>query len=192
MPVSCESLKSDLHSGFDPEDAVLTRLEIGRFKSIEHLTIQPGEVTVLVGPNNSGKSSALQALQFAVSVCQSLESNSAKGTPRKDGSYSGTLGYDQLLYTPLKDVLKLGRHGDLTQNAETAISICVDVDSDSADITVRRGKNKNISVTVTTTPELWQALSSTKDLFSIIAPGLAGIPAHEEYKNPGVIRALPT
>ncbi|WP_133053717.1 AAA family ATPase [Mycolicibacillus trivialis] len=163
-------------------------MQIQRFKSIEDLVIEPGEVTVLVGPNNSGKSSALQALQFAVSVCQSLESNSSRGTPRKDGAYSGTLGYDQLLYTPLKDVLKLGRHGELTQNADTAISICLEVDGAAADVTVRRGRNKNIAVSVSTAPELWQALSSTKDLFSIIAPGLAGIPAHEEYKNPGVIR----
>ena len=41
---------------------MLTRLVLRNFKSFDDVDIELGETVVLVGPNNSGKTSALQAL----------------------------------------------------------------------------------------------------------------------------------
>jgi predicted ATP-dependent endonuclease of OLD family len=54
-------------------DSLITSVRIQRFKSIPDMTVPLGGLTLLVGPDNAGKSSVLQAIQFATSVCQSLE-----------------------------------------------------------------------------------------------------------------------
>lgn len=41
---------------------MLTRLRIRNFKRFEDVTIELGNPVVFIGPNNSGKSTALQAL----------------------------------------------------------------------------------------------------------------------------------
>ena len=41
---------------------MLTRLRVRNFKTLESLEIELGQTVVFVGPNNSGKTSALQAL----------------------------------------------------------------------------------------------------------------------------------
>jgi len=43
---------------------MLTRLTIQRFKSLEFVNVELGQVNVLIGPNGSGKSSFLEALGF--------------------------------------------------------------------------------------------------------------------------------
>jgi energy-coupling factor transporter ATP-binding protein EcfA2 len=45
---------------------MLTRLEIKNFKKLESASIELGQAVVLIGPNNSGKSTALQALALWV------------------------------------------------------------------------------------------------------------------------------
>jgi predicted ATPase len=43
---------------------MLTRLLLENFKSFHKLELEPTRITILIGPNNSGKSSVLQALAF--------------------------------------------------------------------------------------------------------------------------------
>jgi predicted ATP-dependent endonuclease of OLD family len=50
--------------------ARLKPVAIHRFKRIEQIEIPLGDVTLLIGANNSGKSSILQAIHFAVSIAQ--------------------------------------------------------------------------------------------------------------------------
>ena len=52
---------------------MVKQITIERFKSIESATLDLGKINVLVGANNSGKSSVLQALQFATSVAQTAK-----------------------------------------------------------------------------------------------------------------------
>lgn len=49
---------------------MVKQIIIEQFKSIESAGLDLGRINVLVGANNSGKSSFLQALQFATSVAQ--------------------------------------------------------------------------------------------------------------------------
>ncbi|MBA3900594.1 MAG: AAA family ATPase [Bacteroidetes bacterium] len=52
------------------EYIMIEKIEISNFKNISNLTLGLENLNVLVGSNNSGKSSILQAIQFAISVAQ--------------------------------------------------------------------------------------------------------------------------
>lgn len=165
---------------------MLESVRIERFKSIDDTTIPLGRVTLLVGPNNSGKSSVLQAIQFGVSVVQSIILDGTNQW-RNGESLAGTLSADQLIYTPLRDVQTLARGGALRQSPESQICVSFNAGATMATIAVRRGKNRNISAVVTG-QEMGQSLQSLEQPFSVIAPGLAGIPSFEEYKSEGIVR----
>lgn len=164
---------------------MIESISIERFKSIEQTQITLGRVTALVGPNNAGKSSVLQAFQFGVSVAQSLKLD---GTSRWNGdALSGTLSTQQLVYTPLRDVQALARGGRLVQARESAIVIGFsDSALGSATVTVTRGKNKNIGVRIEGRC-LGERIQDLQAPFSVVAPGLAGIPSFEEFKSAGLV-----
>lgn len=44
----------------------LTRVEVSKFKGVPSLALAPGQITVLTGRNNSGKTSLLEAVELAV------------------------------------------------------------------------------------------------------------------------------
>lgn len=163
---------------------MLTKLTLSNFKSVEHSTVMLGRITVLVGPNNAGKSSVLQGLQFAVSLAQSLK---LIGATKRDGATTGTLSALQLVYTPLRDVYALARGGQLGQ-VGTGREIKLDLESDAGDATFRvaRGKNRNIAVRIE--GDLAAASADLENPFSVVAPGLAGIPAFEEFRSAGMVR----
>jgi predicted ATPase len=161
-------------------------IAVQRFKSLEDVTLELGDrLTVLVGPNNAGKSSLLQAIQFGVSVVQSAGMD---GAARWIGeALSGTLATDQLVYTPLRDIHMLAKGGALRQDKTKAIVITVTAEDGAAEISVRRGKNKNIAVRCHG-KDLGKQLQQLENPFSVIAPGLAGIPSYEEFKSEGIVR----
>lgn len=97
---------------------MLKSVTVRRFKNINEATISLSRVNVLVGTNNSGKSSVLQALAFAVSAAQSALLH--KGANRKG---SVTLAPEQLIYAPLRDVMALAMGGSLRQVKEHAIEV---------------------------------------------------------------------
>ena len=164
--------------------SLLNSVRIQRFKSVTDATVKLGRVTLLVGPNNAGKSSVLQAIQFGVSIAQSLHLD---GTGRWSGpTLSGTLATQQLVYTPLQDVHALATGGSLRQKVNT-ISVTFETDDDgSAEVEAKRGRNKNIAVTMTG-KKLIDRLQDMDNPFSVVAPGLAGIPSFEEFKARGVV-----
>ena len=55
---------------------MVKQVKIERFKSISSATLDLSKINVLVGTNNAGKSSVLQALQFATSVAQTAKTYS--------------------------------------------------------------------------------------------------------------------
>lgn len=63
---------------------MLTKIVIRNFKTFEQVEIELGERVVLVGPNNSGKSSVLQAIAlWSVGVRRWIEKHGAEGTSLK-------------------------------------------------------------------------------------------------------------
>jgi len=165
---------------------MLERIRIERFKSIADARIDLGRVTVLVGPNNAGKSSVLQAFQFSVSVAQSLELDGTAAW--KSEALVGSLAAQQLIYTPLTDVHALASGGSLKQGTASAISVTFEDDAlGSTQVLVSRGRNRNIAVRIDG-ESLGKHLALVDAPFSVVSPGLAGIPSREEYKSPGLVR----
>ena len=164
----------------------VTGIHIERFKAISDLKLSPRRLTVLTGPNNAGKSSVLQAIQFATSISQTALLYSTGGLAR------GTLAVEQLLYSPLRDVAALAPNMRFTQKAASEIKISFTAEllpgqSEATSVTVRRGKNANVSYNVTDNP-LGQALAELARPFSVLVTGLAGIPRQEELKSEGLVR----
>jgi ABC-type Fe3+/spermidine/putrescine transport system ATPase subunit len=63
---------------------VLTSLRVKNFKRLEDVEIELGKTVVFVGPNNSGKTTALQALAlWEIGLRRWVEKRSAKDTPEK-------------------------------------------------------------------------------------------------------------
>src|SRR3984885_13713230 len=63
---------------------VLTNLQIKNFKRLENVAIELGKTVVFIGPNNSGKTTALQALAlWEIGLRKWVEKRSAKDTPEK-------------------------------------------------------------------------------------------------------------
>ncbi len=161
---------------------LIESVHVRRFKSLTDVTVPLRRVTVLVGSNNAGKSSVLQAIQFGVSTVQSLALTA--GARKK----SGTLAVDQLVYSPLRDASALAQGGQLMQAPANQIEIGFNTEAGEARVSVRRGKNSNLAVAISGGDDVLAALQDLKHPFSAFTPGLAGIPPVEEYRAPGVVR----
>src|SRR3990167_10392512 len=119
---------------------MLKSVTVRRFKNLSDVTIPLERINILVGTNNSGKSSVLQGIAFAVSIAQ---------TSKLQGEVT-TLSPEQLIYTPLRDVSALAFGGDLKQSRPHAIQVLFNhvtedqqgqnIESSTA-VEIRRGKN---------------------------------------------------
>lgn len=81
---------------------MITHLRVKNFKGLEDVEIELGPVSVLVGPNNSGKTTALQALAlWEIGLRKWLEKRSAKPTPDKRPGV--TINRNDLIAMPVPD-----------------------------------------------------------------------------------------
>jgi len=168
----------------------LDKIIIKHFKRIESLEVNLQSLTALVGGNTSGKSSALQAAQLGVSILQAaFRGKNANGTP----DFAGTVANDAVLFRPTERLLDLRRGERATQKLGYSIAYCgVDLDTDvdkEVTIEVRRGKNANIAITLSGNDDLAALLADGDQPFSILTPGLSGIPMREEWRTKGAMDA---
>lgn len=168
----------------------LDKIIINDFKRIEALEIDLQPITALVGGNTSGKSSALQAAQLGISILQAaLRSTRANGAP----DFAGTVANDAVLFRPTDLLLDLRRGDRATQNLGYSIiyrGVDLDTNTDKElKIEVRRGKNANIAITRTGDDDLAAVLADGDRPFSILTPGLSGIPLREEWRTKGAMDA---
>lgn len=169
---------------------MIKTITIERFKSIDSITLELGRINVLVGANNAGKSSVLQALQFATSVAQTAKLYSREAIFNKKGVWATSVSPDQLIYSPVKDPYVLARGGVLKEDITTAISISfVDMDGNETVARFRKGRNKNIAVRFEGR-KIGEQLASLERPFCMYVPGLAGIPFEEEMRTVGIIRRI--
>lgn len=171
---------------------MLSKVKIGRFKNIQEAALDLDPINVLVGSNNSGKSSILQAIQFAVSVAQTtstLENAKWYLSGGKADHLQTSISPTQLIYSPLRDVYALALNRDLREDEDYAIRVNFEEDGsgDESEVIVKKGRNRNIAIEIIGN-KLGQKLQSIEEPFSIFVPGLAGIPAFEEYKTPITVR----
>lgn len=168
----------------------LDRIEVTDFKRIATLGIDLKPITSLVGGNTSGKSSALQAAQLGVSILQA-----ALRRIRKNGSpeFVVTVANDAVLYRPTEHLLDLKRGETATQKSGFVVTyIGEDMDNGTTktvSIGIKRGKNANILITRSGDDDFAAVLGNRDRPFSILTPGLSGIPIREEWRTKGAMDA---
>lgn len=163
----------------------IRRIAIENFKNIESIDIELERINIFVGPNNSGKSSVLQAVQFSVSALQGISLHEGDKWKR-DGSLSSTLSANQLMYSPVHDPYDLGHKSSFTQKKGMTCLFEME-DGERCEIYIKKGKNKNLAITANGSI-LGKKISDLDSFFCAMAPGLAGIASLEEYKTPGLVR----
>lgn len=167
---------------------MIEKIEICNFKNISKLTLELENLNVLVGSNNSGKSSILQAIQFAISVAQTTNFESSRWN-NKTQKLPTSLTPEQLIYAPFRDVYSLAYGGKLKTKLQSAIQVefTEKETQNISKVLIRKGKNKNIATEIHNKP-IGELLRKIEEPFSIYVPGLAGIPSFEELKSPGLVR----
>lgn len=168
----------------------LDNITISQFKRIDSLALDLKPVTALVGGNTSGKSSALQAAQLGVSILQAaFRGVRGNGSP----DFASTVSNDAVLFRPTEQLLDLRRGDPATQNLGYSITYSgMDLDTNEAKelkVEVRRGKNANIAITRIGDDGLAVILADGERPFSILTPGLSGIPMREEWSTKGAMDA---
>jgi len=165
------------------ENKLLQSIKIERFKNITVIEIPLSGINLLIGSNNAGKSSIQQAIQFSVSIAQTTAQQNARWAGDRCPT---SISSESLIYSPLRDIEALAPAGRLQTNIDHAIKVTFNEDV-SSNVTIRKGKNRNITTSVEG-KDLGVRLQNIENPYSIIVPGLAGIPAAEEYKPPSVVR----
>jgi ABC-type phosphate transport system ATPase subunit len=169
--------------------ARLNSVIIRRFKRIENIEVPLDDVTLLIGANNSGKSSILQAIHFAVSIAQTARLVGEGVTWRQD-VFELSFNPAQLLYSPVADVLSLATGGTLQEPRASQIEIEFRAEGgESTRVGLRRGRNRNISVSIAGR-SIGERLMDLAQPFTVYAPGLAGVPKEERFMSPGAVRRI--
>ena len=164
-------------------------ITVRRFKQLQSLSVDLGEVTLLIGANNAGKSSFLQALHLAASVAQTVRLV-AEGVSWAKDSFQTTVSPEQLIYSPVSDVLTLATGGRLEEAANTRIEIELKAADGSVTVVgLRRGRNRNLAVSIEGRT-LGEHLMDFEHPFTIYVPGLAGVSRSERYLSAGVVRRI--
>lgn len=167
---------------------MLKTITIERFKNLDSVTLELDHLNVLIGSNNSGKSSILQAIQFSISAAQT---SGIYGKSWKNGTFATSVLQEQLIYAPLRDTYSLAYQRQLAESKDKAIKVYfkreIQGSKTESTITVRKGRNKNLFLNIEN-QDLGEELQNIDNPFSIYVPGLAGISHSEECKTPAIVR----
>lgn len=161
---------------------LIKSISLQRFKKIEAAEIDMHSINVLIGGNNSGKSSVLQGIHFSVV---------AAVASRRVGKQTFT--QDNLLFCPTRNFVTL-RNGLPYQNQSNFGYLRIFADTPEGDevsyeIRVYRGRNEgNVGCERTGNPAFGTIITNSIPPFSIYVPGLAGIPQIEEFRSESVVR----
>jgi Recombinational DNA repair ATPase (RecF pathway) len=164
----------------------IKHITLEAFKNVTSFDTDLDKINVLVGANNSGKSSVLQGIHFSI-LAEAVRRNIGRET----------VPQQSLLYLPSSDFTLL-RHGTPYTNYSGSTSKLIITgdtfsDGENADafsITISKGKNfGNISIKSRPNNPFRQLVTSYTDLYSIYVPGLSGIPLEEKLHTKAVIRS---
>lgn len=168
------------------------KIQIQKFKKIDEATIILSPINIFIGANNSGKSSFIQGIQFAVSSCQTLKLKGSSWSRTELRTLS--LDSSEYLYTPTKNIEYLyhGRKltGAKTRDEQKSIEFIFS-DTHNASLSISKGKNGGFT-TKLQGKELGELLCDINSPYCVYIPGLAGIPIHEKYEVPIAVKKSAT
>lgn len=166
--------------------AEIQSARIQRFKNIDDAHFELADLNVLVGANNSGKSSVIQALHFAIGLLQTIDvAERWPAAGREDASVS--VYPNQPLYSPSEDLYSLAAGGRLTESAANSIGVTLTLDSGhQVSVQVRKGRNRNATVAVQGVTDA-KRIGNIERPFSVFSPGLAGVSKTEAFVSDGVL-----
>lgn len=160
----------------------LAEIEIENFKKISKAKVKVGAITVLVGGNDSGKSSFIQALHFGISAAHVYFLAGKKTFPQ-----------ERLQFCPTYPFYKLSNKGEY-QNQSNFFHCRLQFEDEKGNlfpqnIRLYRAKNDNVGFEyLKSTSEITKELSSPTMLFSVFVPGVSGIPHIEPLHLKSQIR----
>lgn len=162
---------------------MISRILIENFKQISRLECDLESFNIIVGANNSGKSSILQAIGLLVSLIQSRQL--LKGAERTRFA----LAAHQLLYTPLHPLPAVK---PLTADLETATQIGVTLRGPSGTTqevaaTLRFRSDEGVDVEVAN-PQAMDALQDILKPYAVHLTGLTRLAKVENYAGVGALR----
>lgn len=156
-------------------------IQIKKFKKIDSVEITLAPLNIFIGANNSGKSSFIQGIQFAISSCQSLK---LKNGVWGKGTKTLSLDSSDYLYTPTNNIEYLyhGKKltGARTRNDRNWIEFILS-DGKTSTLKISRGKNGGFTTSLSGR-ELGDKLSDIEKPYCVYVPGIAGIPTQEKYE----------
>ena len=163
----------------------LQSISIENFKKLQQITLELSDINYLVGGNNSGKTSVLQAIHCAITAAQSQIEN--------DGAQ--VIAEEQLRYSPTGDFSLLGHRRPFENRSaghKALVTFSGETESgDQATYTIRLYKgrnNRNVGVRRSgTVPGFGALIYRLSPPFSVYVPGLAGLPHFEEFRNEAFI-----
>lgn len=168
------------------------KIQIEKFKKIESASVELEPLNIFIGANNSGKSSFIQGIQFAVSSCQTLKMQGANWT--KYGNKTLALDSTEYLYAPTSDISYLfhGKRlaGSRRKEDRNWIEFKI-TDGDEAEVKISKGKNGGFTTTLKG-KVLGDRLSDIESPYCVYVPGIAGIPVKEKYEVPIAVKKSAT
>ena len=166
----------------------LRNIKIERFKRLDSIDFDVGGVNILVGGNNSGKSTIIQGVHFAFTLFQSL--TIANKWPAKEKK-SSTISPTELIYIPSEDPYSLGYGGRLLEDSDKGIVLNFTFDNgEKINLAIWKGRITNLIVEPDNI-DFAKSLSKLDTPYSIFSPGLAGVSRTENFVSDGVLlRAL--
>lgn len=163
----------------------LTSLKVESFKKTKNVELPTPALTIVIGGNNSGKSSLLQGIHFGITVLQSAKLS------QDDGKSAKSLGFDQFVYKPSGDLIRLGHDTPITSKFGPNFTFTYEEQGaaglKSFSLGLRRGKNANISITYDPKSKFFTRAGDRTKPFSVFVPGLAGVPLREELRTPSIV-----
>lgn len=159
----------------------IERIALERFKRVREASLDLSSINILVGGNNSGKSSVLEGLHFSVAAAVAARLADTK-----------TFTQESLLFCPTREFANL-RHGSPYKNQSNFGYLRVAAndgdDEHSCTIKIYRGRNEgNVGCDLSGTVALRQVIAGTDRPFSVYVPGLSGIPQVEECRTESIVR----
>lgn len=159
----------------------LTSIRIENFKAIKDVKIDLTDVSLLVGSNNSGKSSLLQAVHFASrAINQASEANKQSTISLRELEYIPTEMYSELSHN--------SNWGNRKDQPESRVIFELTGDDGignirtfSAMAALKSARNEGIALNPSIDTRLIQSFRGKNNVFSAYIPGISGIPLQETF-----------